>query len=47
MGLFKRWAFNLLFFSAAAVYLAGFAVDIMEIDAAQYASLSREMAETG
>jgi len=47
MGLFKRWAFNLLFFSAVAVYMAGFAVDIMEIDAAQYASLSREMAETG
>ncbi len=47
MGLFRRWAFNLLFFSAAAVYLAGLGVDVMEIDAAQYASLSREMAETG
>ncbi len=47
MGLFSRWAINLLFFSALAVYGAGLAVDIMEIDAAQYASLSREMAETG
>lgn len=47
MGLFRRWAINLLFFSAIAVYLAGMAVDVMEVDAAQYASLSREMAETG
>ncbi len=47
MGLFNRWAINLLLFSALAVYGAGLLVDIMEVDAAQYASLSREMAETG
>lgn len=47
MGLFRRWAINILFFSAAAVYMAGLLVDVMEVDAAQYASLSREMAETG
>ena len=47
MGLLRRWAINILFFSALAVYGAGLLVDIMEVDAAQYASLSREMAETG
>jgi 4-amino-4-deoxy-L-arabinose transferase-like glycosyltransferase len=47
MGLFRRWAINILFLGALAVYGAGLLVDIMEVDAAQYASLSREMAETG
>lgn len=31
----------------AAVYAAGLFPDVMEVDAAQYASISREMAETG
>ena len=47
MGLFRRWAINVLFFSAAVVYIIGLNIDIMEVDAAQYASMSREMAETG
>jgi 4-amino-4-deoxy-L-arabinose transferase-like glycosyltransferase len=47
MGLFRRWAISILFYSAVLVYGAGLFTDIMEVDAAQYASLSREMAETG
>lgn len=47
MGLFSRWAINILFVSCLAVYVAGLFLDIMEVDAAQYASISREMAETG
>lgn len=47
MGLFGRWSINLLFVTASLVYLAGLGVDVMEVDAAQYASMSREMAETG
>lgn len=47
MGLFRRWAINMLFFGAVGVYGAGLLVDIMEVDAAQYASLTREMIETG
>jgi len=46
MGLFSRWAIHLLFASATLVYLMGLGIDVMEIDAAQYASMSREMAET-
>ncbi len=47
MGLFRRWAINILLLSATVVYIAGLLIDVMEVDAAQYASLSREMAETG
>lgn len=47
MGLFSRWAINLLFASASIVYLLGLAIDVLEVDAAQYAAMSREMAETG
>lgn len=38
------WAALLLL---AAAYIAGLFPDIMEVDAAQYASIAREMAETG
>lgn len=37
----------LAFGAMAAVYVAGLFPDVMEVDAAQYASISREMAETG
>lgn len=37
----------LAFGAMAAAYVAGLFPDVMEVDAAQYASISREMAETG
>jgi len=37
------WAFAILFI----IYLIGFGIDVMDIDAAQYASMSREMLQTG
>lgn len=47
MGLFSRWAINILFISCIAVYGVGLFLDVMEVDAAQYASISSEMATTG
>ncbi|KAB2814642.1 ArnT family glycosyltransferase [Phaeocystidibacter luteus] len=47
MGLFKRWAVNLIFILTGLVYLLGLFVEILEIDSAQYAALSREMVEGG
>ncbi|NVK28924.1 MAG: glycosyltransferase family 39 protein [Flavobacteriia bacterium] len=47
MGLFKRWAVNLIFILTGLVYLLGLFVEILEIDSAQYAALSREMIESG
>ena len=47
MGLFSRWAINILFVSCIAVYGVGLFLDVMEVDAAQYASISGEMANTG
>ena len=40
---------HLVYFIVAflLVYVAGLSVDVMNVDAAQYASMSREMAETG
>lgn len=35
-----------IFLGLFAIYLVGFGIDIMDIDAAQYASMSREMMET-
>lgn len=43
----ERKIFYWLFALALAIYGFGFAVDIMDVDSAQYASISREMAETG
>lgn len=40
----KDWG---LLFLAAIVYLAGLQLDVMDVDSAQYASISREMAESG
>lgn len=40
----KDW---ILLFLAAIVYLAGLQLDVMDVDSAQYASISREMAESG
>ena len=37
------WAFA----AVLIVYLIGFGIDVMDIDAAQYASMSREMVQTG
>src|SRR4051812_7880199 len=36
-----------LIVSLVLIYLAGFWIDVMDIDAAQYASISREMSDTG
>lgn len=47
MGLFRRWSIYLLLFSGIAVFGVGLFIDIMDVDAAQYAAMSREMAETG
>ncbi len=47
MGLFKRWAINLIFALTALVYALGLFIDVMDIDSAQYAELSREMLESG
>lgn len=47
MGLFKRWSINLVFALAGLVYLLGLFVEIMDVDSAQYATISREMLESG
>ncbi|TNE30885.1 MAG: glycosyltransferase family 39 protein [Bacteroidetes bacterium] len=47
MGLFKRWSINLIFALAGLVYLLGMLVEIMDVDSAQYALISREMLESG
>ncbi|NVK05378.1 MAG: glycosyltransferase family 39 protein [Flavobacteriia bacterium] len=47
MGLFKRWSINLIFAFAALVYILGLFVEILDIDSAQYAAISKEMVETG
>ncbi len=36
-----------IFIAALVVYCFGFSVDLMDVDSAQYASISREMVETG
>ncbi|MBC7534282.1 MAG: glycosyltransferase family 39 protein [Ferruginibacter sp.] len=36
-----------IFMGLALIYVIGFGIDIMDIDAAQYASMSREMLESG
>ena len=41
------WIRSLPFLGALCVAIAGLSVDVMEIDAAQYAELSRQMLETG
>lgn len=47
MGLFKRWSINLIFALTGLVYLLGLLVEIIDVDSAQYAELSREMLESG
>lgn len=42
-----RTTFWWIFFGALIVYAFGFAVDIMDVDSAQYASISREMTDSG
>lgn len=37
----------IVFLSATIVYIAGLFVDVINVDAAQYASISKEMSETG
>lgn len=43
----KPWPLALLFLALGVVYLFGLQVDVMEVDAAQYASISWEMLHTG
>jgi len=43
--LFSKLNLAILFIAIAAVYVFGMFVDVMDIDAAQYASISREMLE--
>jgi 4-amino-4-deoxy-L-arabinose transferase-like glycosyltransferase len=42
-----NWKRILLYLSIFSIYVLGFFIDIMDVDAAQYASMSREMLETG
>lgn len=42
-----RKTFWLLFVGALIVYSFGFSVDVMDVDSAQYASISREMVDSG
>src|ERR1017187_4759933 len=48
---FKKWLFNyryaLCFVAIGIVYLFNMFIDVMDIDAAQYAAMSREMLESG
>jgi 4-amino-4-deoxy-L-arabinose transferase-like glycosyltransferase len=43
----KNNQFGYLFFAISLAYLAGMMVNIMDVDASQYASMSREMLESG
>lgn len=43
----SRTTFLLVFIGALVVYIFGFSVTIMDVDSAQYASITREMVETG
>jgi 4-amino-4-deoxy-L-arabinose transferase-like glycosyltransferase len=42
-----NWKRILLYLSIFSIYVLGFFIDIMDVDSAQYASMSREMLETG
>ncbi|MEN9963164.1 MAG: hypothetical protein RL582_259, partial [Bacteroidota bacterium] len=42
-----NWKQILLYLSIFSIYVLGFFIDIMDVDAAQYASMSREMLESG
>lgn len=46
MGLFNRWSINLIFILAGLVYGLGMFVEVLDVDSAQYATISREMVET-
>lgn len=47
MGLFRRWAINAIFILTGLVYFLGLFIEILDVDSAQYALLSREMLESG
>lgn len=47
MGLFNRWSINAVFIFATIIYIAGLNTDVLEVDSAQYASISEEMNRTG
>lgn len=47
MGLFNRWSLNLIFAFASLIYIGGLLVDVLEVDSAQYASISGEMYRDG
>ncbi|CAN5390194.1 hypothetical protein BH09BAC1_BH09BAC1_06790 [soil metagenome] len=47
MPLPRPLPFILMLLALAAVYIAGLQVDVMDVDAAQYASISLEMAQNG
>lgn len=47
MGLFNRWSLNLIFVFASLIYIGGLLVDVLEVDSAQYASISGEMYREG
>lgn len=47
MGLFNRWSLNLIFAFASLIYIGGLMVDVLEVDSAQYASISGEMYRDG
>lgn len=47
MGLTQTQIFYIVLFATGIVYLFGMQVDIMDVDAAQYASISRDMLQSG
>ncbi|MBK9732224.1 MAG: glycosyltransferase family 39 protein [Chitinophagaceae bacterium] len=47
MQTLPRYTVTLIFLAATIVYVIGLFINVMEVDAAQYASISREMLENG
>ena len=47
MGLFNRWSLNVIFVFASLIYVGGLLIDVLEVDSAQYASISGEMYRNG
>lgn len=46
MGLFRKWSIQAAFIMASLLYIAGLFLDVMEVDSAQYAAMSMDMAKT-
>ena len=47
MGLFSKWSMQVVFITATFLYLSGLFLEVMEVDSAQYAAMSMDMARTG